>query len=303
MDIESLNAIICFCFGMTVLFIWLSFWPENINFLVQRISDESDYVSEANLTGRGHGLLKLYLPYAQKLSEKNNKFLKLKKDTMDKINEELEAAGRPFGMSAIEFYNMRYVGAIMLGLLFSIMFLFADFPVFFGLLMGALVGYISPMSMLKNIIKERSIVADIELPTDLELLSVCMESGMTLQGAIKVVCENTEGLLTEEFKKVQADMNKGASALKAFEDLTKRCRSKRIFDFYRQVKMNETLGVSISEALAYQAENLRVETFEIIQQRASRAAVLVMLPVALFILPSIILILAGPMIQGFLASE
>ena len=191
MDIVSINYMVAFCVSVAVFFIWMFFYPENLNFLLNRISGNNDYVANEFQKTKQDAILATFLPYAQKMSAKNHK--KINKDILRKLDEELEGAGRPLNMEAIDYYNMRFVASGMLLVIGTFVGLMSDFGPSVGL-GTAFVGFILPQQTIKRITQDRIKTAEMELPDILNLLSVCMGAGMTITKAMDIICKRPESL-------------------------------------------------------------------------------------------------------------
>lgn len=297
MDIVEINYMTALCIGLSIFFIWMYFYPENLNFLLNRISGNSDYIANEFEKTKEDAILALFLPYAQKLSAKN--YNKVNKTVLIELDKELEAAGRPLNMEAIDYYNMKFVTTGVLTIVGLIIGLSSDFGVAVAIFAG-FGGFVLPKKTITRIAEGRAKRAEMELPDVLNLLSVCMASGMTLTKAMDIICKRNEGLIIDELKKIQGDIERGSSMVQAFEKMTERIKSKTIRDFYLQVKLSEELGTPIADALIYLASSIRENTFELVKQKAAKAASLVLIPVLIFILPAMLLIVVGPMIPSFL---
>ena len=297
MDIVEINYMTALCIGLSIFFIWMYFYPENLNFLLNRISGNSDYIANEFEKTKEDAILAMFLPYAQKLSAKN--YNKVNKTILIKLDKELEAAGRPLNMEAIDYYNMKFVTTGILAVVGLIIGVANGYGPGVALFTGA-VGIVLPKKTIDRITENRAKRAEAELPDILNLLSVCMGSGMTLTKAMEIICKRNQGLMIEELKKIQGDIERGSSMIQAFEKMTERIKSKTIRDFYLQVKLSEELGTPIAEMLIYLATTIRENTFEMVKQKAAKSASLVLIPVLIFILPAMLLIVVGPMIPSFL---
>ena len=86
MDLVTLDYMIAGCFCIAAFFIWLSFYPSNLNFLMERIDEGNNFHSRAvKSEDRSFAILRLFLPLAQKISKKNAG--KIKKDSLDKMSK------------------------------------------------------------------------------------------------------------------------------------------------------------------------------------------------------------------------
>lgn len=296
-SIETLNVLLSICFGISVMFIWLGFYPENLNFLMKRISDEQDYeLTQIELTNTLFS--NFILPTAQKAVPYTAKYIK--REQLIEAEKKIKLAGSPFNLKPIEFVNIK-IPSMLIGVVFGLLFSSAgDLPLVICLAMGVALGLFAPELWLKQAAKKRVERIEAEIPNLLDLISVSMASGMTLLSALDVVCANNKGVFVTELEKIKNDVQSGASIKQAFYELTQRCNSKKVNELYQNVRLSEDLGTPIAENLKRMAETTREETFEIIKQKAAKAAVLVLLPVALFIFPSLGLILIGPILPNFL---
>lgn len=196
-------------------------------------------------------------------------------------------------MKPVEFYFMMPVGVVY-GLLGGILFgIVAELGYEVGIL-AAVLGAYTPRMTLNKLIKAREAECDNQLPNILDLLAVCMESGMTITKSLEVICAKNQGLLPNELKKVLADTDRGASLTEAFVGLSQRVNSKRMEKIVHAVKISEALGSPIANQLKELGGTIREETFENVKQKAAKAASLVILPVIVFIVPAVVIIVAGP---------
>jgi tight adherence protein C len=287
LDITTLNILVGVCLATGLAMLAFAFFPANTDFLAKRLDEGNGYQAGTIASSDGqYALLKMLLPYAQKLSARNAG--KVNKDKLKEIDRKLTLAGSPLTIKAIEFYNMRFVGAIaffIAGIIFSVVLEMG--PVLS--LIAACIGYVLPDKVIDSLIKKRANQGDMELPEVLDLLSVCMDSGMTITTALETVCAKNEGLLVEELKLVLADTTRGASLIQAFEGLLRRVNSKRLAKMLQAVKLSETYGTPIAGQLKIMSDLIRNDTFEMVKQHAAKAASTVMIPVIFFILPAMVL--------------
>lgn len=295
-DIDFINIVLCVCFATAIMFIWMSFYPENLNFLRNRITTQEEF---ENTKVEGNALFsKFLLPIAQKLIPYTNR--KVKPEELERLAAKIKLAGSPYGIKPIELYNMKFAYALLM-ILFGLVFcLLLDMPFFIAFAFAA-VGLILPEAgWINPLIAKRGKQADLELPNILDLISVCLSSGLTVGRAISTVCAQKEGLLIDEFRRVDSDLHRGSTIPEAILDMTKRIDSKNVMQVYKNISMADRLGTPISDSLKVLADTLRNDTFEMVKQRAARAASLVLLPVLFFIFPAVIILIVGPAIPSFM---
>lgn len=301
MDVTTLNLLVGASLAVGLVMIVLAILPPNINFLAKRLEEENNYIAGSiDKNDKRYAVLQMLLPYAQKISAKNAG--KVDKDKLKKLDKDLLLAGSPLAIKPIELYNMRYVAS---GAFFLVGCIFG-FALGFGPALGfvgAVVGFILPNTIISSLIKKRAQQCDMELPETLDLLSVCMDSSMTPTTAIETVCSKNEGLLVNELRFVLEDTRRGASLVQAFEGLLRRVDSERLGKLLQAIKMSARYGTPVATQLKTLSGFIRNDTCELVKQHAAKAASTVMIPVILFILPSMVCIVAGPLILRAIAES
>ena len=298
-DIDFINIVLCVCFAVAIMFIWMSFYPENLNFLRNRIITQEEF---EKTQVEGNPLFSQFLlPIAQKLIPYTSR--SVKPNELERLAEKIKLAGSPYGIKPIELYNMKFAYAL-LTLMFGFVFcLLLNLPIFVALVFGAL-GLVMPeLGWINPLIKKRGKQADLELPNILDLISVCLASGLTVDRAISTVCAQKEGMLINEFRRVDSDLHRGSTIPEAVLDMTKRVQSKNVMQVYKNISMADRLGTPIADSLKILSDTLRNDTFELVKQRAARAASLVLLPVLFFIFPAVIILIIGPAVPSFLSGS
>jgi tight adherence protein C len=298
-DIDFINIVLCVCFAVAIMFIWMSFYPENLNFLRNRIITQEEF---EKTKVEGNPLFSQFLlPIAQKLIPYTSR--SVKPNELERLAEKIKLAGSPYGIKPIELYNMKFAYAL-LTIMFGFVFcLLLNLPIFVALAFGAL-GLVMPeLGWINPLIKKRGKQADLELPNILDLISVCLASSLTVDRAISTVCAQKEGMLINEFRRVDSDLHRGSTIPEAVLDMTKRVQSKNVMQVYKNISMADRLGTPIADSLKILSDTLRNDTFELVKQRAARAASLVLLPVLFFIFPAVIILIIGPAVPSFLSGS
>ena len=295
-DIDFINIILCVCFAVAIMFIWMSFYPENLNFLRNRITTHEEF---EKTQVEGNPLFSQFLlPIAQKLIPYTSR--SVKPEELERLAAKIKLAGSPYGIKPIELYNIKYAYALLTFLFGAVVCVLLNlpFPISFAF---AGIGLILPEAgWINPLIAKRGKQADMELPNILDLVSVCLASGLTVDRAISTVCAQKEGMLINEFRRVDSDLQRGSTIPEAVLDMTKRVDSKHVMQVYKNISMADRLGTPIADSLKVLADTLRNDTFEMVKQRAARAASLVLLPVLFFIFPAIIILIVGPAVPTFM---
>lgn len=133
-----------------------------------------------------------------------------------------------------------------------------------------------------------------ELPDAIELLSLCVQSGMGFQAALAQVAAFQEGPMAQEFARVLREMQLGQSRQSALESLGRRSRQEDLTRFVTAVLQADRLGIAISGILTEQASEMRAKRRDRARERAQKVPVKILLPVIVCFLPGIFIIVLGP---------
>ncbi|MDE3076036.1 MAG: type II secretion system F family protein, partial [Chloroflexota bacterium] len=132
------------------------------------------------------------------------------------------------------------------------------------------------------------------LPDALDLIVVSMEAGLAFDGALAKVVEKTKGPLTEEFLKTLYEIQLGKQRREALRQLGARTGVKDLITFVNAVVQADQMGVSMAQVMRTQADEARLKRRQRAEERAHQAAVKMLFPLVLFILPSVLVVTVGP---------
>jgi tight adherence protein C len=212
------------------------------------------------------------------------------------VAQSLQLAGRPGGMSAGDFFAVRYILAGFLcsvGILVGLLFVNA-IVLTIGAAIGAVIGLYGPMFWLRRrvTVRRREIVLD--LPDVLDVLVVCVEAGLTFESAMEQVVEKYDHALAEEFGRVLQEIRLGRGRLEALNDLGQRTGVDDLNNFVQAIIQSEQLGSGIARILRIQADELRTIRLLSAQEKGARASLKMLLPMLGCIFPTLWVILLGP---------
>ena len=135
------------------------------------------------------------------------------------------------------------------------------------------------------------------LPDSLDLLVVSVESGLGLDaGLVRVSDEmrNVHPELSEEMQIATIESQMGVPRAEALSNMARRCGVEEMRALVATVTQAEKFGTSVAKALRAQADSLRTKRRLRAEERAQKTTVKLMLPLVLFIFPSIFVVLLGP---------
>lgn len=135
------------------------------------------------------------------------------------------------------------------------------------------------------------------LPDALDLMVVCVESGLGLDMTFKRVGEEIRPIckeLSEEFILTNLEVRAGSSREEAFRNMTLRTGVPEVSNLMTVLSQTSRFGTSLAKALRVHADAMRVKRRQIAEETAAKATVKLIFPLVLFIFPAIFVVLIGP---------
>lgn len=162
---------------------------------------------------------------------------------------------------------------------------------------GAAIGFMLPNIWLGMACKKRMEAVTNGMPDSLDLMVVSVESGLGLDAALQRVGDemrNAHPALAEELQIASVETQMGVPRTEALHKMANRTAVPEMKALVAVISQAEKLGTSIAGALRTQSEVLRTKRRQRAEERAQKTAVKLLLPLILFIFPSIFVVLAGP---------
>ena len=141
------------------------------------------------------------------------------------------------------------------------------------------------------------------LPFFLDIITLCVEGGLNMQGAIEqAVSKGPRGVLREELQRVMRDIRAGKGRANSLRDMADRVREPSVTNFVVAVIQAESMGMNLGPVLRAQADQRRSERFLRAEKLAMEAPVKMLIPLIFFIFPCTFLVLFFPIVMKFMHS-
>lgn len=222
---------------------------------------------------------------------------------LERTHERLQHTGVGYLISAEQFYAIRIFALVtsfaltylMLGMLHK------DSPwLLFGMV---LLGFCLPTIWLNDVQARRIKAVQKTLPVYLDFITMAVEAGLNLTGAINQAMEKgPSGPLRHEFFLVVRDLRSGLSRAEALRRMDNRLRMSEITSFVGTVIQAERMGARLGPALRAQSDQRRTERFQRAEKLAMEAPVKLIGPLMMFIFPVTFIVLFFPIVSKFLSS-
>lgn len=140
-----------------------------------------------------------------------------------------------------------------------------------------------------------------ELPDLLDIVALAVRAGMSFDSALGVYCEGSDGTLSRYCTRARAEYLHGAkSRSDALRELATRLGIPMFSRFVDTVIQALHFGAPLSPALRLLSEEVRSSHKARVSERISKAPVKMLVPMALLILPAMLLLVLGPIVLNML---
>lgn len=171
----------------------------------------------------------------------------------------------------------------------------------FGAVLGAVaVGFFGPNEYVRMVAKRRQREVTRGLANALDLMVVCVESGLGLDQAILQVAKELEHAhpeISEEFALVNLELKAGKRRVEALRNLTERTASEDLKKLVAVLIQADRFGTGIAQSLRAHADYMRVQARQIAEEKAAKLGVKLVFPIFFCILPSLFVVTVGPVVM------
>lgn len=220
-----------------------------------------------------------------------------------KVNEKIVQAGFRGQSPITTFYFFRFSMPFILMVLAAVyLFVITDFDVplmtkVAGVVVAFAIGFYAPNIYLTNRIQKRRQKIVEAFPDALDLLLICVESGMSIEAAIQKVSQEigTQSLeLAEELSLMSAELSYLPDRRMAYENLAKRTNHPGIKSVATAMTQAETYGTPLSTALRTMAKENRELRLAAAEKKAAALPAQLTVPMIIFFLPVLFVVIMGP---------
>ena len=160
-------------------------------------------------------------------------------------------------------------------------------------------GFFIPRFLLKKKLKERQRRIRIGLPDGLDLTVICVEAGLSLDQAMMRVGEDLRTAhpeLSAEFHLFNLETRAGKPRAEALRNLAERTGVDDIRSLVGTLIQTDRFGTSVAQALRVHSDSLRTERRQRAEEQAAKTTVKMIIPLVLFVMPSLLVVTVGPAI-------
>jgi tight adherence protein C len=163
----------------------------------------------------------------------------------------------------------------------------------------AAVGYLLPSYWLYAMKSRRQLMIFHTLPDILDLMTVCVEAGLSLDAALMRTTETPQfdsDPLAREIKIVTMETRAGKPRIESLKDMAERTMVDDVRSFVAMLAQTERFGTSLSQSLRTYADSLRIKRRQMAEEAAAKTTIKMIFPLILFIFPALLVVILGPAI-------
>lgn len=223
------------------------------------------------------------------------------------LGNRLRKAGLQYSISAAQFVGARLLCALVVAgfacWMFNLLGPRSTASYWQIGVIGALCGWAYPAIWLKDRIAIRRSQLQKTLPFYLDLITLCVEAGLNLQGAFnQAVDKGPKGALRDELQRVLRDIRNGKARADALRAMSDRVQEPSVTNFVTAMIQAERMGMNLGPVLRAQADQRRSERFLHAEKLAMEAPVKLLFPLIAFIFPCTFIVLFFPIVVQFMHS-
>jgi tight adherence protein C len=234
---------------------------------------------------------------------------RLSSEATIQIRQKMSRAGDPGGLTPAGFQAVRYsLGALMaiVGLGLGVLVAIPPLPVIFvAPVLGiafAIAGFFLPLLWLEQRISARRHQIQRSLAEATDLLTLVVESGMSLDEGMLSITERFHNALGDEIGKVLREIRLGRPRMSALEHMAETTGVPELHHLVESIVQSDQMGVPIARLLRVQAMEMRRRQRQTAQERAAQASSRMVFPMVGCIFPVLWIVLLGPAIIQILKS-
>ncbi len=160
-------------------------------------------------------------------------------------------------------------------------------------------GFFGPNEYVRMKSKKRQKEISRGLPNSLDLLVVCVESGLGLDQAIIQVASELEHAhpeISEELALVNLELKAGKRRADALRNLAERTQVDDLKKLVAVLIQADRFGTGIAQSLRAHSDYMRVQARQVAEEKAAKLGVKLVFPIFFCILPSLFVVTVGPVI-------
>jgi tight adherence protein C len=169
---------------------------------------------------------------------------------------------------------------------------------------AVLAGFVMPEVYIQNVTAKRREVLNYVLPEGLDLLTICVEAGLSIDAAFRRVSKELQSSMPElasEFEMTAIELTYLPDRQQALENMADRSDSAAVGALVNALRQTEKYGTPLAASLRILSQEFRQTRTSKAEEKGARMPALMTVPLMVFILPTLIAVLLAPAIMSAFA--
>ena len=166
---------------------------------------------------------------------------------------------------------------------------------------ATLLGFLLPDLYIKNVTTKRREILNYVLPEGLDLLTICVEAGLSIDAAFRRVSREMQSAMPElaaEFEMTAIELTYLPDRQQALENMAERSDSPAMAALVNALRQTEKYGTPLAGSLRVLSQEFRQTRASKAEEKGARMPALMTVPLMVFILPTLITVLLAPAIMS-----
>jgi tight adherence protein C len=215
----------------------------------------------------------------------------------ESIRTLIQSAGNPANLSVSTVLGAKVIAAVVaagVGLLVIVGLVHQGFPWVLLAAGAAGLGWILPDRWLKQRAGRRRTAIEDVIPDTIDLLTICLDAGLSFDAALQRIAAKIEGPLRTEFAIMLGEVRYGRPRMDALDSMAERVDVDDMTAFVKAVVQSQKLGVALGETVRIQAAEIRRRRRQRAEELAAQASLKMLFPMIGCIFPTLFIVLMGP---------
>lgn len=208
------------------------------------------------------------------------------------VEKQLRLAGLSISPENFLFYKK----AIMVLIVVVMAFIAAITKMILLVLVGLLIALLLPNMYLNGKVKSYQQGIRDQLPDTMDLLGVCIESGLSFDASLLKVSERMEGPFIDELLKLYRQIQMGVPRSEALKNMANASEIPELKTFIAALAQATQLGIPMNNIMKVQSETLRETRMQMAREKGQKAPVKMLLPMVGLIFPVLFIVILGPVV-------
>lgn len=216
--------------------------------------------------------------------------------SIKRLDKKIKLLGSNSKINTIVFLNFRIISFIII---FFVILYISSFGYVLAPVISILYYYFLEKIVIDSEIKRRQVSIEGEGINFFEILTLAIDAGRNLEGAIRITVDNTKGLLPVEFNEVLREVKYGKSLTEAMMDMQGRIPSDSINNIILSLVESDIYGSSVISNLNSQVDYLREKRKMEVKGEIAKVPIKISIISVLFFVPLVLLIILGPVLLSY----